>query len=282
MRTARLAAALAVLLTVSTGHVATAQTVGRFKFIGHVDPITHEDGSWIAVESDDRAGTLVWKCEAGTLNLFYMFGRRVEGPAKIAVETRFSLEPGQASVSWDVAEGRRGASLPESRVDAFTRQALRSPKVLFRFVGGDGKPATSQFPLDGLAGALSKLSCAKAYARPAAKAADEAADEEAEVAVEEPPNPRVIDVEADPAGSDWGMRLGNASPCNAPLMSGRSGVAVVEMLSFSGRAFRAGLKRGDVILEINGQGVASSAQAEKLLRGAAGAGLRLLVCRNEG
>ncbi len=278
MSITRVVTVSAVVAFLLVGRAATAQTAGPFKFVRNTDPVTHEDASWIASESSDRAGTLVWKCTGGALNVLYMFGQRVEATGRVAIDVKFASEATPTTVRWDMAEGKRGASMPVSRVDSFTRQAFRSPKVVFRVATTDSKTITSEFGLEGLGAALSKLSCARALAKPAPKP-EEAADEEDEVAAEEPENPRVIEVGPEAAGGDWGARFGNVSACTAS--PGRSGVVVAEILSFGGRAFKAGLKRGDVILEINGQAATSAAQADKMIRSGAGSTVRLLVCRNE-
>ncbi len=163
MRT--LAICLFALLMVRSS--ATAQSVelpGAFTLVESIDDFDDTDRSAIYTmgEDSDELLALYWKCMSDGLNIVIEMGRFYAGDRddEILVRYRFDRIPAHDFEYWPLLQASESAYMPMKNVKAFTTEALSAQSVMLEAVDPlDNESHRTRFELDGLAGALARLSC---------------------------------------------------------------------------------------------------------------------------
>lgn len=154
---------LLVLAILNTG--LALETVGSFTYIEHVDPMTDEDSSFISTLALDdgrrfRTPNLAWRCYEGAVQIVFSAEEFLGIEPPVPVRYRFDKNEPSAIQRWGILVDNTSAWIGLHNVPPFTAQALAASQVVMQATAYDQMVHTSTFNLEGLAEALSRLSCA--------------------------------------------------------------------------------------------------------------------------
>lgn len=157
----------AFIVSTTTAAPAAAQVssntraIGDFVLVTAKDPIDDSNRSYIMTSADDDSGAaMTWRCMADGLNVVLNIGKFFAGDDEedIKVITRLDSDDNSGEVNWGLLQGNMSASMPMSRVDAFTERAKTASQLAVRAIDPfDDETLTFIFTLEGFGQALEEL-----------------------------------------------------------------------------------------------------------------------------